>query len=730
MTLVKYTVTYDANGGSGAPTDSNTYALGTTVSAIFSPAPTRTGYTFAGWATTNSAVTATYSASGTTSFTITGNTTLYAIWEQRAAAISNIYIEGVTIPGNFDKNVYTYTCSVTEDYDEYNITVTKENELGELEIKLNGNAVQNGSNVSFALGTNMLSIKLSYNGEVKEYTLNITKPASSNANLSYLALSGFDLFPGFNKDVTSYIKIVENSISKTAVEYNLSDKNASAVVKLNGEPVSAGAEFNLNVGDNVVTVEVTAENNTKKTYSATIKRLEPPYVPSGIVSLGLDYLTLSPGFKADVYDYSCVADNSVLATKLSYQTTGSGVIVSIYANGASVAANEEIGLIVGDNNLIAEVSNQDGSIVTYNIRVKREGSNDCYLNSLSLDNASIAFDKTVTGYTASVVNSVQTTRINCTKSNEGASISIVANGTSASLNSDIALNLGLNTIQINVASENQQASMIYTIYLERKALDPGNANLNISSLSINGVSNLNPSFSPDVTNYMSSIANASMLKASDIMVSLQNSNSTYSIKANGIDIFADDNIVLNEGQNNIEITVRDIGSMQEKKYTVNLVKSTADITIYIKDNNAGLNAGSSALASVYVSTSVMLNDNDVNRGLICLYQNISYDNSKYKFNRISYDNILSNLFNIYQENDASGNLKVLSEDTSAEYANDITNSMDTDNDNKIHLYDIYFDVISNVDNSTKPFSIDPNKGDGVYIIKDGTKLQFVTSTIH
>jgi len=43
-----YTVTYNANGGSGAPTDNTRYAQGTTVT-IVSPAPTRSDYTFNGW---------------------------------------------------------------------------------------------------------------------------------------------------------------------------------------------------------------------------------------------------------------------------------------------------------------------------------------------------------------------------------------------------------------------------------------------------------------------------------------------------------------------------------------------------------------------------------------------------------------------------------------------------------------------------------------------------------
>lgn len=75
-TPITYTVTYDANGGSGAPSNqTKTYGVTLTLS---STKPTRTGYNFIGWGTSKSATTATYSAGG--SYTNNASITLYAIW--------------------------------------------------------------------------------------------------------------------------------------------------------------------------------------------------------------------------------------------------------------------------------------------------------------------------------------------------------------------------------------------------------------------------------------------------------------------------------------------------------------------------------------------------------------------------------------------------------------------------------------------------------------------------
>ena len=76
----KFTLSYNANGGSGAPNsqDSGYVATSSHTFTISSTQPTRSGYVFAGWATASSANTASYAAGGT--ITVSANTTLYAVW--------------------------------------------------------------------------------------------------------------------------------------------------------------------------------------------------------------------------------------------------------------------------------------------------------------------------------------------------------------------------------------------------------------------------------------------------------------------------------------------------------------------------------------------------------------------------------------------------------------------------------------------------------------------------
>lgn len=73
-----YVLSYDANGGSGAPSSQTVTGSGSASTTISNLVPTRAGYLFKGWALTANTNTAQYSPGQT--ITISANTTLYAVW--------------------------------------------------------------------------------------------------------------------------------------------------------------------------------------------------------------------------------------------------------------------------------------------------------------------------------------------------------------------------------------------------------------------------------------------------------------------------------------------------------------------------------------------------------------------------------------------------------------------------------------------------------------------------
>ena len=97
-----YTLSYVANFPAGsvssgtAPATQTGLLYGATPSVATTAMLSATKYVFAGWATSPSATTATYSATGPATLDpLTGNVTLYAVWKEQAVSPSTPYLLGV-----------------------------------------------------------------------------------------------------------------------------------------------------------------------------------------------------------------------------------------------------------------------------------------------------------------------------------------------------------------------------------------------------------------------------------------------------------------------------------------------------------------------------------------------------------------------------------------------------------------------------------------------------------
>ena len=107
-----------------------------------------------------------------------------------------------------------------------------------------------------------------------EATATIDRPATSpDASLSALTLSGVD-FGAFAPETTSYTAQVANSVTETTVTPTVNHAESSYVIKLGGVTDSDGM-VTLSVGSNVITIKVTAEDDsTTLTYTVTVTREE------------------------------------------------------------------------------------------------------------------------------------------------------------------------------------------------------------------------------------------------------------------------------------------------------------------------------------------------------------------------------------------------------------------------------------------------------------------------
>lgn len=94
-----YTVSYNANGGSGAPT-AQTKWYGETLK-LQTGTPIKTGWTFKGWSTSSTATSATYAAGA--NYTANSGATLYAVWQRNTYTVSYNANGGTGAPSNQTK---------------------------------------------------------------------------------------------------------------------------------------------------------------------------------------------------------------------------------------------------------------------------------------------------------------------------------------------------------------------------------------------------------------------------------------------------------------------------------------------------------------------------------------------------------------------------------------------------------------------------------------------------
>ncbi len=241
-----YTVTYNANGGSGAPsTQTKDYGTALTLS---STTPTRAGYTFLGWSTSSTATSATYSAGGT--YNSESNTTLYAIWKKNQTTAYTL---------SYNANGGSGAPSSQTGSTSYIISSTKPTRTGyaflgwSTSSSATSATYQPGSSITISTNTtlyavwkaNTYTVKYNANGgsgtmSNSNHTYNVSKALTSNA----FTRSGYT-FLGWSTSSSATSATYTNGQSvKNLTSTNGGTVNLYAVWKLNDESLSVNTPNN------------------------------------------------------------------------------------------------------------------------------------------------------------------------------------------------------------------------------------------------------------------------------------------------------------------------------------------------------------------------------------------------------------------------------------------------------------------------------------------------------
>lgn len=132
-----YTVTYNANGGSGAPS-AQTKVAGTTLQ-LSSTEPTKADYTFTGWNTRANGSGTAYAAGA--NYTIDGKVTLYAQWELTTYTVSFDAGDGTgtmadveDIVGEYTLPACTFTAPASKEFKAWDVDGVEKAEGATIEV--------------------------------------------------------------------------------------------------------------------------------------------------------------------------------------------------------------------------------------------------------------------------------------------------------------------------------------------------------------------------------------------------------------------------------------------------------------------------------------------------------------------------------------------------------------------------------------------------------------------
>ncbi|MDD9268630.1 cadherin-like beta sandwich domain-containing protein [Paenibacillus sp. GCM10023248] len=285
-----------------------------------------------------------------------------------------------------------------------------------------------------------------------------TQPMSSNANLSDLKLDGGTPYaPAFSSATTSYTWSVTSDVDTVQVTPFLQD--SFATVTINGKQGFDGMNksVSLNQGLNQITIVVTAQNGTSKTYTLDITRGSTVSNNANLSNLTVSAGTLAPSFTADQTEYTASVANGITSVDVTAMAADSSATVEV-----TEAVNGHVALIVGENMIHVQVKAQDSTPKTYTIKVTREASSNANLSNLTLSEGTLApsFTADQTEYTASVANGVTSVDVTAI-ADSSATVEVTE-----AVNGHVPLIVGENVIHVQVTAQDSTPKT-YTVKVTR-----------------------------------------------------------------------------------------------------------------------------------------------------------------------------------------------------------------------------------------------------------------------
>lgn len=331
-----YTVSYNANGGSGAPSSqTKTYGVDLTLS---STKPTRANYTFKGWGTSASATTVSYTPGA--KYTANSKITLYAIWElsytePRISGFSVARCDSagvVSDAGTYALVKFNWACDKTVS------SIKIEWKLAGASSWTNSTTVSatgTSGSVSKIIGDNALSAERTYSIRVT-----VTDASGSNDSTQQLSGASFPIDVKNGGDGISFGKPAEYSgyadfAYKLRLRDNMLLANGKSIYSRNAEDTTSLSILYVNASNNTVLGYGGYSNQigTTNIYGCEVRVTSR----SGVFVDGTQIAVNNVLWSGKVY--MTEGQSATLTSAISKQANGIVLVWGEYSDGDAVNAN-------------------------------------------------------------------------------------------------------------------------------------------------------------------------------------------------------------------------------------------------------------------------------------------------------------------------------------------------------------------------------------------------------
>ena len=330
-TALTYKVTYNANGGSGAPShQTKTYGVSLTLSSTI---PTRSNHTFKGWGTSSSATTVSYAAGS--SYTKNASITLYAIWESSYAKpkISSFSVSRCNSSGTVDEEgLYALV--------KFSWSTTLSVSSVKIEWKDSSSIPWSSSTVtaSGTSGTVQQTIGSGALSAEKTYSVKVTVADSSGSSFSIKTLNSLKL-PidikregkgiAFNKvaELEGYMDVGYKSMFRDDVHFQNNKRIFGT--KPDGTFVDSFAAQNANGNTIVGYGNYSSNSGSTNVYGQTVKMYSKSGIYADNCRIAKNTVLWSGSY------YMTDTQTVTLSSAISSQANGIVLVWSYYADGAA-----------------------------------------------------------------------------------------------------------------------------------------------------------------------------------------------------------------------------------------------------------------------------------------------------------------------------------------------------------------------------------------------------------